>query len=116
MLGRPQNIAVGYHSDLLPIVVTSLGLTEAHKVDALNEKIMSCIQDMGSDDPASLLSLFKDSRAVAKIFPPHKSKKIYAVKVGVLTGIWYGASWYVDVILYQSFLYINRTGTPSSLH
>ncbi|KAI1787804.1 hypothetical protein LXA43DRAFT_1064055 [Ganoderma leucocontextum] len=82
-MNRPPNIAVGYHTDLLPIVVTVLGLNEAHKVNKLNKKIISNIQDPSSEDPSSLITL---------IFPS-KKLKIYAVKVGVITGIWYGVEW-----------------------
>nr|VWP02511.1 Transcriptional repressor rco-1 [Ganoderma boninense] len=89
---RPRNVAEGHHIDLLPIVLTIKGLKEAQRVSELNSKIFAKLADLTPDDPEEILAALKESVAVTKLFCD-KNFKIYALKVGKLTGIWYGVDW-----------------------
>ncbi|KAI1782951.1 hypothetical protein LXA43DRAFT_1103183 [Ganoderma leucocontextum] len=96
-LERPRHVAEGHHVDLLPIVVTLPNLTDARKVNEINVNIIPKLLDPSPDDPGELLAAIKDSRSITRMCTD-KWLKIYGVKVGKLTGIWYGVDWNKHII------------------
>ncbi|KAI0676300.1 hypothetical protein C8Q78DRAFT_986989 [Trametes maxima] len=88
---RPADTAVGYHRDILPLVVVTPSHKEAIKVNALNKEIISQLR--WPVDIVQFKMLIEQLPTMSTIFPQVHDPPIYAFKVASETGIYYPYDW-----------------------
>ncbi|KAJ8456445.1 hypothetical protein ONZ51_g12121 [Trametes cubensis] len=86
---RPENVAVGRHVEVLPLVIVTPSWREAVQVEQLNTDVISKLGDpIDHDDFAQRI---RASHVVQTAYT--RDKPIYAFKVAKETGIYLGYDW-----------------------